>query len=138
MPEAKTQPPETANKKTVLVVEDDPFLSNLLKTRFERAGINVLRAGDGEEALKVLSATKPDLVMLDIIIPKKSGFEVLEAIRETLSLKDLPVIIVSNLGQEGDIQRGKALGAIAYFIKAQISIDDIVSKVKGFLETGQI
>ncbi len=129
---------ETSNKKTVLVVEDDPFLSNLLKTRFERAGINVLRAGDGEEALRILGTTQPDLTMLDIIIPKKSGFEVLEAIRENPSLKDMPVIIVSNLGQEGDIQRGKSLGAIAYFIKAQTSIDDIVGRVKAFLETGAI
>lgn len=129
---------ETLNKKTVLVVEDDPFLSNLLKTRFERAGINVLRASDGEEALKILSTATPDLTMLDIIIPKKSGFEVLEAIRENPSLKGMPVIIVSNLGQEGDIQRGKDLGAIAYFIKAQTSIDDIVGRVKAFLETGAI
>ena len=126
------------NQKTVLVIEDDLFLSNLLKTRLERAGINVLRAGDGEEAVNVLSTAKPDLVMLDIIIPKKSGFEVLEGMREDPSQKDIPVIIVSNLGQEGDIQRGKSLGVIAYFIKAQISIDDILSKVKGYLETGAI
>ena len=126
------------NQKTVLVVEDDLFLSNLLKTRLERAGINVLRASDGEEAVNVLSTAKPDLVMLDIIIPKKSGFEVLEGMREDPSQKDIPVIIVFNLGQEGDIQRGKSLGVIAYFIKAQISIDDILSKVKGYLETGAI
>lgn len=139
MPDTQnTTPPDSAGKKTVLVVEDDPFLSNLLKTRLERAGINVLRAGDGEEALRILSTSKPALVMLDIIIPKKSGFEVLESIRENPDQKDLPVIIVSNLGQEGDISRGKNLGAIAYFIKAQTSIDDIVSRVKGFLDTGAI
>lgn len=136
MPENQTA--ASTNQKTVLIVEDDPFLSNLLKTRFERAGINVLRAADGDEALKIINSTKLDLVMLDIIIPKKSGFEVLETMRENPQLMNMPVIIVSNLGQEGDIQRGKNLGAMAYFIKAQVSIDDIVSRVKAFLDTGSI
>lgn len=124
--------------KTILIVEDDLFLSNLLSTRFQRVGFRVVKAFDGDEALRSLRQYKPDLMLLDIIIPKKSGFEVLEEMKVDPTLKKIPVIIASNLGQDGDVERGKALGAIAYFIKAQISIDDIINRVKMFLETGNL
>lgn len=132
--------PEAAAKpsKTILIVEDDLFLSNLLTTRFQRAGITTLKAYDGETAIDMIRKNKPDLVLLDIIIPKKSGFEVMEEIQSDSTIAKVPVIIVSNLGQEGDIERGKKLGAIAYFVKAQISIDEIINRVKNFLATGTI
>jgi len=117
----------------VILVQKQFFLSHLLKTRFEKAGINIQRAGDGEEALELLKTIKPDLILLDIIIPKKSGFEVMEEIKASPSLKDIPIVIVSNLGQEADIVRGKDLGAIEYFIKAQTSIDVMIEKIKGLL-----
>lgn len=126
------------NQKTILIVEDDLFLSNLLTTKFKKAGINVVKAFDGDEAIQALRTYKPNLMLLDIIIPKKSGFEVLEEIQGDPGLKKTAVIIVSNLGQEGDIERGRSLGAIAYFVKAQVSIDDIVNQSKKFLDTGTI
>lgn len=121
------------NALKVLLVEDDPFLSNLLKVRLQRENIDVTLARDGDEAIKNLTINRPSLILLDLILPKKSGFEVLEKISTDPQLKDMPVIIISNLGQTSDIQRGKELGAIEYFVKAKISIDDLVGKVKEFL-----
>ncbi len=117
----------------VLLVEDDPFLSNLLKVRLQKENVDVFLARDGEEALKRIEEDRPSLVLLDLILPKKSGFEILEKISTDPQLKDVPVIILSNLGQTSDIQRGKELGAIEYYVKAKISIDDLVGKVKTFL-----
>ena len=128
------------NQKTVLLVEDDVFLSNLLSVRLQKLGALVLRAYDGEEALGVVktSGHKIDLILLDIIIPKKSGFEVLEELKADPVFKEIPVMIVSNLGQDADVEHAKRLGSIFYFIKAQVPIDDIISKIKSFLETGQV
>jgi CheY-like chemotaxis protein len=119
--------------KTLLLVEDDPFLSSLLKTRLMNEGFTVLYAADGEEALKILRDKKPDLMLTDLILPKKSGFEVMEAIQTDPQLNHVPIIIISNLGQDADIQRGKELGAIAYFVKAKTSIDNLVQQTKKYI-----
>jgi len=120
--------------KTVLLVEDDKFLSTLLKNRLEKEGLTVTHASDGEEAVNILrSGQKPDLTLLDVILPKKNGFEVLEEIRQDPGLTHLPIIIISNLGQDTDVARGKDLGAIEYYVKAQTSIDDLVLKIKAFI-----
>ena len=124
------------SEKKVLVVEDDIFLSQLLTNRLTKAGVNVIRAADGEEGLAKLRADKPDLMLLDLILPKKSGFELLEEMRSDPALSGTPVIIVSNLGQESDIKKGRELGAIEYFIKAKTSIDGLVERVKLILEEG--
>ena len=123
----------TDSQKTVLVVEDDTFLAQLLTNRLQRAGLAVTRAGDGEEALRILKNTKPDLILLDIILPKKSGFEVMEEIQKDPLLKRAPIVIISNLGQDEDMARGRQLGAIEYYVKAQTSIEDLVSKVQQIL-----
>jgi DNA-binding response OmpR family regulator len=119
--------------KTILLVEDDKFLSSLLKNRLEKEGIMVVYAADGEAALNALKLQKVDLVLLDVILPKKNGFEVLEEIQSDPLLRESPVIIISNLGQESDMARGKDLGAIEYYVKAQTSIDDLISKVKNYI-----
>lgn len=121
-----------ANKK-VLLVEDDAFLSSLLKTRLTRENVEVQHAKDGQEALDALKSYKPDLILLDLILPKKSGFEVMEGIRQDPQLSSAPIIIISNLGQPEDIQKGQELGAIEYFIKAKTSIDDLIGNIMGFL-----
>jgi len=120
------------NKTIVLLVEDDPFLSSILQLKLEKESFQVVRAGDGEEALNLLieQRVKPDLVLLDLILPKKNGFEVLENIRQDPLLEKLPIIIISNLGQPSDIDRGKALGIIDYFVKARLSIDELVKRMK--------
>ena len=123
----------------VLLVEDDPFLSSLLKNRLQKEGLEVNLAKDGEEALNSLKSAKPDLILLDLILPKKSGFEVMEEIRNDpqMQSQEVPIIIISNLGQPEDISRGQALGAIEYFVKAKTSIDELVEKIKSFLEKSQ-
>jgi len=120
------------NKPTILLVEDDPFLSSVLRLKLEKESFKVIRAADGDEALNFLieQGIKPDLILLDLILPKKNGFEVLETIRQDPLLEKLPVIIISNLGQPSDIERGKALGVIDYFIKARLSVEELVNKVK--------
>ncbi|MFA5053483.1 MAG: response regulator [Parcubacteria group bacterium] len=120
--------------KTILLVEDDKFLSTLLKNRLEKEGISVTYAANGEEAINILrSGTKPDLTLLDIILPKKNGFEVLEEIQQDPGLKNIPVIIISNLGQDTDVVKGRSLGAIEYYVKAQTSIDSLIMRVKAFM-----
>ena len=126
---------ETSRK--ILLVEDDEFLSSLLKNRLLKEGLEVILAHDGEEAIKLLKNEKPNLILLDIILPKKSGFEVMEEIRSnpSLAVEKIPIIIISNLGQETDVERGKELGAIEYFVKAKTSLDDLVEKIKSFLKS---
>lgn len=123
--------------KKILLVEDDPFLSSLLKNRLTKEQIEVQHAHDGQEALDVLKTTKPDLILLDLILPKKSGFEVMEGVRQDPQLANAPIIIISNLGQTEDIQKGQELGAVEYFIKAKTSIDDLVGNILGFLAAPQ-
>jgi len=124
--------------KKILLIEDDPFLSSLLKTKLQKEGIEVIWAADGEIAMEILRKSDVDLILLDIILPKKTGFEVLEEMRmdPQLQSKKTPVMIISNLGQEEDIERGKELGVVEYFIKAKISIDDLVNRVKEYFSTG--
>ncbi|OHB20969.1 MAG: hypothetical protein A2939_02540 [Parcubacteria group bacterium RIFCSPLOWO2_01_FULL_48_18] len=119
----------------ILLVEDDPFLSALLKSKLIKEGFEILHVKDGEEAINILRDIKPDLILLDIILPKKSGFEVMEAIRTDPQLSDGPIMIISNLGQDSDVQRGKELGAVEYFVKAKISIDELIGKIKEFLSS---
>lgn len=119
---------------TLLVVEDDPFLSSLLKARLNTEGFNVLYAADGEVALTILREQKPDLMLMDLILPKKSGFEVMETMQTDPQVNKVPIIIISNLGQDSDVARGKELGAVAYFIKAKTSIDYLVEQAKNYIK----
>ncbi len=119
----------------ILLVEDDPFLSSLLKNRLQKEGFEIILVRDGDEALNSLNDFAPNLILLDIILPKKSGFEVMEEVNKNPQLKNkkTPIIIISNLGQPEDIERGRQLGAIEYFIKAKISIDELIEKIKSFI-----
>ena len=121
----------------VLLVEGDVFLSSLLKNRLQKEGIEVLLAKDGKEALNILKSTKPDLILLDLILPEKSGFEVMGDMRSDPQFQEAPIVVISNLGQPEDITRSQELGAVEYFVKAQTSIDDLVKRVKEFLQSGK-
>jgi DNA-binding response OmpR family regulator len=114
----------------ILIIEDDHFLSSLLKGRLEKEGFEVAQAFDGEEAMKLLEEGAPTLIILDIIMPKVSGFELLDAISKDPELSKTPVLIVSNLGQESDIEKAKQFKVLGYFIKVNSSVDDIVKTVK--------
>ena len=120
--------PDSAKK--VMIIEDDKFLSSLLKARLEKESFTVLQAFDGEEALNALKTEVPMLVILDLIMPKVNGFEVLQAISTNPQLEKVPVVILSNLAQDSDIQKAHDLGAKEYFIKVKVSIDDLVGRIK--------
>ncbi len=118
-----------AEKKTILVVEDDHFLSDIYKRQFEGKGSKVQVAVNGTEALKALKVLKPDVILLDLIMPGMNGFEFLEALRSDSVHKKTRVIVLSNLGQESDKERCKALGVKEYLVKTDVSVDQILSSV---------
>ena len=120
--------------KKILIIEDDHFLSSLMKARLEKENFSTTQAFNGEEAFSILKQSKPDLIILDLIMPKMSGFELLETISVDPQISQIPVMILSNLGQESDIQKVKRLGATEYFVKVKTSIDDLVAKVKELME----
>ena len=122
-----------SNSQKILVVEDDHFLSSLMKARFAKEGFQVKQAFDGEEALKLVKEFGPQLVVLDLILPKVSGFEVMEAMSVDPQLTGIPIMILSNLAQDTDIQKTKHLGAVEYFVKVRVSIDELVVKIKEIL-----
>jgi len=117
----------------IMVIEDDPFLSSILKARLEKDGFQVIQAFNGEEALKKLHESTPGLVILDLIMPKMSGFEVLQAISIDPQLNKIPVVVVSNLGQPGDMEKAKGFGAIDYFVKMRLSIDELLVKIRDII-----
>ena len=124
----------TEKKYTIAVVEDDTMLRKYLASSLSKEkNITVVTGANGEEGEKVIKETIPDLVLLDIIMPKKNGFEVLEAIKKDPKTKDVRVIVLSNLGQQSDIDQAKKLGAIDYFVKVDLEMSAIVSKVKAIL-----
>ena len=126
--------PEGARR--VLLAEDDRFLRRAAETRLRRHGLEVLTAGDGEEALRVARAEPLDLILLDVIMPKLDGFQVLKALKEDEATARIPVIVLSNLGQERDVAQAKALGALAFLVKAHLSLQDLVDRVDAVLATG--
>jgi len=116
----------------ILVVEDDPILKNLLGHTF--AGkYQTLYAGDGNEALQLFESCKPALVLLDLMLPTMDGFAVLEGIRARPDGKDVPIIIVSNLGQESDKAKAMQLGATDYLVKAEVDVDEIIASIESKL-----
>jgi len=120
----------TNSKKLILLVEDDPFLSNILMMKLQKEGLNVIHAIDGDDALTKLNEGDYEMVLLDLILPKKNGFEVLETMRQDVRFENTPVIIVSNLGQDSDMAKARSLGVIDYIVKERLSIDDLINKVK--------
>ncbi len=114
----------------ILVVEDDAFLLKAYKFKLEKAGFEIQVATNGEDALKVLDTFPAQVVLLDLVMPRKDGFATLEEIRKRPELKDLPVYVVSNLGQKEEIDRVMALGATDCLIKSNLSMDDLVKKIQ--------
>lgn len=124
----------TEAAKKVMLIEDDRFLSSLIKARLEKDGISVIQSFDGDEAIKRLPEDRPNFVILDLIMPKVNGFEVLKAMSLMPGLERTPVVIVSNLAQDSDIEKAQQLGAKAYFVKVKISIDDLIGKIEDLVQ----
>ncbi|PIR76597.1 MAG: response regulator [Candidatus Magasanikbacteria bacterium CG10_big_fil_rev_8_21_14_0_10_42_10] len=117
----------------ILLVEDDTFLANIYKTKFEMEGFKVSVAEDGEAGYEAAGKIKPDLILLDILLPKMDGFSVLKKLKETDSVKEIPVILLTNLGQKDDVEKGLESGAVDYLIKAHFKPSETVAKVKKVL-----
>lgn len=117
----------------ILLVEDDRFLRRAAEAALRQGGFTVVTAGDGEEALQVARAGVPDLVLLDVIMPKLQGFDVLEALKRDPATASIPVIMLSNLGQAEDVRRAMEAGAAGYLVKANLSLQALVSHVREVL-----
>ena len=120
--------------KKVMIVEDDEYISKVYEIKFAKEGIAISIARDGEEAVKKITDEVPDLILLDLMIPKKDGFAVLEEIKKKPKLAKIPVIVLSNLGQAADIERVKKLGAKEFLVKVDHPIQDVINKVHGYLK----
>jgi DNA-binding response OmpR family regulator len=120
--------------KKILIIEDDKFLRQLILRKLEREGYQVVEAVDGEEGYKKIKLEMPDIVLLDLILPGIDGFEFLSRVKEDDTINKIPVIILSNLGQREDIDRGLKLGAVDYLIKAHFTPSEIIEKVRNVLK----
>src|SRR3989338_6667869 len=126
---------DTAPKKKIVVAEDDQFLSNAYRVKLTKEGFEVKMVGDGQELMNLLKTYRPDIIILDLLMPVKDGFEAIKEIKASPALKNIPVIIASNLGQKNDIDQGRPLGASDYIIKSDLSLEDLVAKIKSLLGT---
>lgn len=119
--------------KTILIAEDEKAYRMVLQNKLQNAKVNVVLAEDGEQAVNMINQVKPNLVLLDLMMPKKDGFEVLKEIKDRTDLGGMKTIVLSNLGQEEDIEKAKGLGAIDYIIKSNTSLADAVNKILTYL-----
>lgn len=114
----------------VLVIEDDKFLANAYRIKFEKIGYDAKIAGDGALAFDVLNEWRPDVIILDLVMPKMDGYDFLEKFRTLDKFSDIPVLISSNLGQPEDMEKARKLGVNNYVIKGNLSLADLVNKLE--------
>lgn len=130
---ADAKPIKENTGPTILVAEDDEFLSRVLVDKLEKEKFNVLIAFDGDDAIAKLKTGSVDLMILDIIMPKKTGFDVIDEAKNDPVMKNIPILLLSNLGQEGDIARAREKGVPDYFVKSNISLASVIEKVNQYL-----
>jgi len=119
--------------KKILVVEDDLILAKAYKTKLTKLTYDVVIAGDGQEALDVLRQFEPDAILLDLVLPKKDGFEVLAEIKANPVWKRIPVLVVSNLGQDENIKKAMRLGAVGYVTKTNVTMEELALSLRSIL-----
>lgn len=117
----------------ILFVEDEPSLQKAISELLNQEGFKIFSATDGEEGLEIAKKEKPNLILLDLILPKKDGFEVLKELKADAELKAIPVIVLTNLEGMGDVEKALELGATTYLVKANYELEDVVTKIKDFL-----
>lgn len=117
----------------ILLVEDDPFLTTMYKTRFATEGHEVITAQDGENALVLMKQAAPDLVMLDVMLPKIGGFAIMEEMQKSESLKKIPVVVLTNLADEESIKKAKVFGVKEFLTKAKHTPTEIFEIIKKYL-----
>ena len=126
--------PGSPTKKKILIVEDDSFLSEMYATKLESADFEVIIATDGEQALDKMKLNKPDLVLLDLLMPKKDGFEVLKEKFINSEIKEIPVIVLTNLSQKEQIKKCYELGAKDFLIKAYFVPTEVIKKIRNLID----
>ncbi|MFA6254405.1 MAG: response regulator [Patescibacteria group bacterium] len=119
--------------KKILIIEDDKFLAKMLGRMLESHNYEIIMASNGKEGLIKASSNDINLILLDMMLPDIAGFDLLETIKGDDKTKKIPVIIISNLGQPEDMQQGRRLGAIDYLVKSNMSLDEVVAKVRKYL-----
>lgn len=129
MPEEKK-----ADERTVLLIEDDEYIQKAYRIGLGDAGFKVISARDGKEGLEKVSSAKPDIILLDLVMPVMDGFEFLKRIKEDGNFKSIPVIILSNLAQGPDIERAREMGAVDYLIKTDFWMEEVIKKVNSYIK----
>lgn len=125
-------------KQTILLIEDDPLLIDIYSTKFKESGFEVQVADSGEKALSLLSKVSPSLIVMDIVLPQVDGWELLAVAQKQENLKNTKIIVLSNLGQKEEIEKGISLGADRYLIKAHFTPSQVVKEVRELLEEEKI
>jgi len=121
-------------KKNILIIEDEEFLCKLLTIKLEQSGFEVKTSFDGESGLKAIETNKPDVILLDLLLPGMDGFEVAKQLKNDPKTSDIPIIVVSNLGEPSDIAKAEKLGVVEYLVKADYTPDQIVKRVLQHIE----
>lgn len=114
----------------ILIIEDEEILQKVLKEKFEKEGFKVMITDDRERAIPITKKFEPDVILLDIILPKSDGFTILSDLMADAKLKAIPVVVLSNLGQDEEIKRALSMGAVEYLVKTQHPIKEVIEKVK--------
>ena len=120
-------------KKNILIIEDDEFFRELISKKLTSSGFSMSEAVDGQKGIDKVKSSKPDLILLDLLLPNVDGFEVLSTLKENPKTSSIPVIILSNLSSGDDIEKGLKLGAADFLIKSQSASEEIIEKIKSFL-----
>ncbi len=123
----------TTAKPTIVLIEDDEILAEMYAAKFAKEGITLLRASDGDEGLALLRKAKPQLVLLDIMMPKRNGLDVLKDLKADPDLRDTYVVLLTNVGEQNYIDEGFKLGAAQFLMKSNFTPREVVDKVKGWL-----
>jgi len=119
--------------KKIVIIEDEAALQDALKKAFSGAGYEISQAFDGEEGVALIKSVHPDLVLLDLVLPKKHGFEVLEEMKNDEAIKNVPVLVLTNLEESTEVMKAIELGARGYLIKANYALKEVLAKVKDIL-----
>lgn len=128
-----SQTPLTNQLKKILLVEDDDELASVYQTRLQAEGFDMRRVSNGEDALAATLEYKPNLILLDVMMPKVSGFDVLDILRNTPETHDVKIIMLTALSQDSDKERAQSLGVDDYLVKSQVVIADVVDRIKTHL-----
>jgi DNA-binding response OmpR family regulator len=125
------------DKKRILIIEDDSSLQKVVQEFLESEGFDTVGAEDGIEGIKLANSKKPDLILLDIILPKKDGYEVLKELKENQETKNIPIILLTNLGSPADVEKAIKLGATTYLTKSDYKLEEVAEKIRETLKVAK-